>query len=97
MRRVAALVAALVLVFPATAFGHAALVKTVPSASGTVNTPPTDVALTFSEAVEPRFASISVTNAAGHPFNTGKPTRNEHTLTQRSTSSTRAGTSSTGA
>ena len=81
MKRVAALVAALILVFPSVAFGHAALVRTVPSASGTVNTPPTSVQLTFSEAVEPRFASISVTDAAAKQLVADKPTRDEKTLT----------------
>jgi copper transport protein len=56
----AALAAALVL--PAAAFAHAYLVNTVPAASVTVNTPPPTVSLTFDEAVEPRFALISVTD-----------------------------------
>jgi copper transport protein len=69
---VAATVAALAA--PAAAWAHAALLRTSPSASVTVNTPPTQVKLTFSEAVEPRFAIVSVTDAggrqqtAGHPF-----------------------------
>jgi copper transport protein len=56
----AALAAALAL--PAAASAHAYLVKTVPAPSVTVNTPPPAVALTFDEAVEPRFALISVTD-----------------------------------
>ena len=35
------------------------------------NAPPTQVALTFSEAVEPRFAIVSVTDAGGHQETTG--------------------------
>jgi copper transport protein len=54
------------LVVAGTASAHAYLVKTVPSASGVLNGPPSQVALTFDEAVEPRFAIISVTDAAGH-------------------------------
>jgi copper transport protein len=54
------------LALPAVASAHAYLVKTVPSASGTVNTPPSEVALTFDEAVEPRFAIISVTDQNAH-------------------------------
>lgn len=61
---VAALAAALAL--PSTAFAHAYLVKTVPSASGLLNGPPHTVALTYDEAVEPRFAVISVTDVNGH-------------------------------
>ena len=76
MRRlvlVAAVAGALAL--PATAWAHAALLRTVPQASGTVNTPPRQVALTYSEAVEPRFAIVSVTNAAGKQETVGPPTR----------------------
>jgi copper transport protein len=58
-----ALAAALAL--PAAASAHAALLRTVPSASGVVNRPPTQVDLTYSEAVEPRFAIVSVTDAGG--------------------------------
>jgi len=58
--------AAAALVAPSAAFAHAYLVRTVPSASGTVNAAPPNVSLTYDEAVEPRFALISVTDAAGH-------------------------------
>jgi copper transport protein len=76
VRRIALIVAvAGALVLPATAWAHAALLRTVPQASGTVNTPPRQVALTFSEAVEPRFAIVSVTNAAGTQETTGPPRR----------------------
>jgi copper transport protein len=37
----------------------------VPAASGVLDVPPPNVQLTYDEAVEPRFAIISVTNAAG--------------------------------
>jgi copper transport protein len=69
----AAVAAALVL--PASAWAHAALLHTVPSASGVVNTPPAQVALTYSEAVEPRFAIVSVTNAEGKQQTAGSPRR----------------------
>ena len=76
MKRVALIVAvAGALALPATAWAHAALLHTVPQASGTVNTPPRQVALTYSEAVEPRFAIVSVTNAAGKPETTASPRR----------------------
>jgi copper transport protein len=70
---VALLVAALAL--PAAAWAHAALLRTVPSASGTVNSPPAQVSLTYSEAVEPKFAIVSVTDAAGAQQTTGPPRR----------------------
>jgi copper transport protein len=52
-------------VAPASASAHAYLVKTVPAASGVLDVAPPNVQLTYDEAVEPKFAIISVTNAAG--------------------------------
>ncbi|MCL2770218.1 MAG: FixH family protein [Solirubrobacterales bacterium] len=60
---------------PSCAFAHAYLVKTVPSASEVLNKPPATIQLTYDEAVEPRFAIISVTNAAGKQETTGSPSR----------------------
>ncbi len=60
-----ALTAALAL--PGSAWGHAVLLHTVPSPSGVVNRPPAQVSLTYSEAVEHRFAIVSVTDADGTP------------------------------
>jgi copper transport protein len=62
------------LVVPAAA-SHAALLHTVPVASGVVNSPPTQVALTYSEAVEPRFAIVSVTDKDAHQETAGPPRR----------------------
>ena len=62
----AALAATVVaLAAPASAFAHASSCRTTPSASVTVNKPPKEVDLTYSEAVEPRFATVSVTEPAG--------------------------------
>jgi copper transport protein len=63
------------LAVPVAAWAHAALLSTVPSPSQTVNTPPKQLELTYSEAVEPRFAIVSVTNAAGGQQTAGPPTR----------------------
>ncbi|HKC21115.1 MAG TPA: copper resistance CopC family protein, partial [Gaiellaceae bacterium] len=68
-----AAVAALAL--PAAAWAHAGLVHTVPQANVVLNSPPPQVQLTYTEAVEPRFAAISVTNAAGQQQTTGAPER----------------------
>jgi len=68
-----AAVAALAL--PAAAWAHAGLVHTVPQANVVLNSPPPQVQLTYTEAVEPRFAAISVTNAAGQQQTTGAPKR----------------------
>ncbi len=59
------------LALPSGAAAHAYLIKTVPVASGVLNTPPASVQLTYDEAVEPRFAITSVTNAAGQQQATG--------------------------
>ena len=53
------------LALPAAASAHAVLVRTSPLPSSVVNRPPPVVLLRYSEAVEPRFAIVSVTNAAG--------------------------------
>jgi copper transport protein len=68
-----ALAAALAL--PASAWAHASLLRTVPSASGIVNRPPAQLTLTYSEAVEPRFAIVSVTDAGGTQQASGAPRR----------------------
>jgi copper transport protein len=60
---------------PAAAWAHAVLVRTSPLPSSVVNRPPPVVLLTYSEAVEPRFAVVSVTNAAGHQQIAGAPRR----------------------
>src|SRR5205807_4427103 len=69
----AALVVALAA--PASAFAHAALLRTSPSASVTLNHPPKELDMTFSEAVEPAFATVSVTNPAAEQQTAGKPRR----------------------
>ena len=77
MRR-GALVAAVVtaaLVAPASAWAHAALLRTTPSASVVLKGPPKRVAMTYSEAVEPRFAVVSISDAAGRPVTAGPPAR----------------------
>jgi copper transport protein len=70
---VLAAVVAGALALPAAAWAHAALLKTEPVASRTINTPPPEVRLTYSEPIEPRFAIVSVTNAAGEQVTSGQP------------------------
>ena len=50
---------------------HAFLDHAVPPVGGTVSASPTDIKITFSEGVEPRFSKIAVTSADGHPVETG--------------------------
>jgi len=73
--RCVVLVAVVALVVPAAAWAHAALLRTSPTASVIANSPPPRVLLKYSEAVEPRFAFVSVTDAAGHQQATGPPQR----------------------
>ena len=67
--------AAAALALPAAAWAHAVLQATVPRANVILNRPPPVVRLTYSEAVEPRFAAVSVTNAAGESQTAGAPRR----------------------
>jgi copper transport protein len=69
------LVAAAALAAPTAAWAHAALLRTAPVASRTINTAPPAVRLTYSEPIEPRFAIVSVTDAAGRQLNSGSPQR----------------------
>jgi copper transport protein len=66
-----AVAAVIALALPSAASAHAYLVRTAPVASGILEAPPSDVELTFDEAVEPRFAIVSVTDAQGHQQTTG--------------------------
>ena len=77
MRRIGVVVAvaAASLALPAAAWAHAALLQTTPVASRVVNTAATHVTLRYSEPVEPRFAIVSVTNAAGDKEAAGPPAR----------------------
>jgi copper transport protein len=67
--------AAAALTLPAAAWAHAVLVRTSPQASVVVNRPPPVVLLKYSEAVEPRFAVVSVTDVAGNQQRAGPPRR----------------------
>jgi copper transport protein len=69
------LIAVVALAAPAAASAHAYLTKTFPSPSTILDTPPPIVALTFDEAVEPRFAIISVTDKDAHQVATDSPQR----------------------
>ena len=76
IRRVVAATLVLLFALPsASAFAHAALVRTVPSAAGIVTPAPKEVSLTFSEPIEPRFAAVSISDANGKPVNDGNPQR----------------------
>jgi len=62
-RFLAAIVAVLM---PASAAAHAMLEHAEPSAGAQLNTSPKQLHLDFSEALEPAFSGLSITDAAGH-------------------------------
>jgi copper transport protein len=70
-----ALVAVAALALPAAAWSHAALLRTTPAASVVVSSPPKSIGMVFSEAVEPRFAIVSVTDAGAHQLAAGPARR----------------------
>lgn len=53
------------------ASAHAQLRSAAPAAGSTVKVAPTEIVLTFSEALEPSFSTIEVDNAAGERVETG--------------------------
>ena len=60
----AAALAALAL-WPATALGHAVLVKSVPAQRAALVEPPPRIELWFNERLEPAYSKASVTNESG--------------------------------
>ncbi|MEP6978760.1 MAG: copper resistance CopC family protein, partial [Thermoleophilia bacterium] len=72
----AALIAALAtLATPAAASAHAILTRTSPSASATLTQAPKAVSLTYSEPIEPRWVTVSVTDVDGRQVTAGPPER----------------------
>ena len=69
-----AVVAAFAFAVAPAAHAHAFLDQSEPKVGSTVQTPPAEVRIWFTEALEPAFSSISVTNAAGSTVTTGKAT-----------------------
>ena len=76
MRTAPLALATLILAAPglaAPAFAHARLVQAVPSVDGKAMPPPTELRLTFSEAIELSFTKVRVTGPGEKPVETGKP------------------------
>ena len=59
--------------FVGPANAHAFLESATPAVGGIVPIAPKEVAIRFSESVEPAFSAIEVTNGAGKRVDTGKP------------------------
>ena len=54
-------------------FGHAHLERGSPQRGGTVSSSPPELALTFSEPIEPLFSTIELRDAHNVRIDTGKP------------------------
>jgi len=65
MRHRILIAAVLLLGMASAAHAHALLRSATPPVGGTVHAAPTEVAITFSEGVEPRFSTIEVHGADG--------------------------------
>lgn len=55
------------------AFAHAHLRSATPAVDSTVPAPPAEVAITYSEGVEPKFSTIEVQDAAGKRVDKNDP------------------------
>ncbi len=67
-----ALVGVLSLAGARSALAHADLASADPAAGATVKSAPTEVSITFTEEVEPKFSSIQVLDAGGKRVDDGK-------------------------
>ena len=65
VRHVLALVLIVVAGMPASAWAHAALVKSTPARRAAVAAPPPRVELIFSERLEPAYSTVSVVDETG--------------------------------
>lgn len=74
------LVGAPVLMSPAKAHSH--LARSIPAAGSTVSPAPTEVVLSFTEKLEPKFSSIEVQDAKGVAVQAGKAALDPDSRTQ---------------
>ncbi len=79
MKKIIVLVAAACLTGQA-AFAHAFLDRASPAVGSDVAKSPPVLQLTYTEAVEPLFSTVQVTDASGARVDEGKPTTQDHGL-----------------
>ena len=77
------LLAATLIGFPAAAWAHAQLKQSDPARGATLTATPKELALTFSEKLEPGFSGVVVTDAQGHDMAAGKPAISGVSMTVR--------------
>lgn len=70
---IAALAAFGILAASGRAQAHAFLASAAPAVGSTVSPAPAEVAIHFTEEVEPAFSTIAVTDGAGHAVTSGAP------------------------
>ena len=63
------------------AFAHAHLKTSDPAQGATVTAAPKQLALTFTEKLEPNFSGVAVTDAQGHDMEAGKPAISDVSMT----------------
>jgi copper resistance protein C len=74
MRHVATLAAVIgCALFTGPASAHAFLQTATPAVGSTVQAPPGEVVITFTEGVEPRFSTIAVQDSSGARVDAGSP------------------------
>lgn len=61
------------IVMPFTASAHAFLETAIPAVGSTIRTAPAEVAITFTEGVEPAFSTIVVRDGSGADVTSGRP------------------------
>jgi methionine-rich copper-binding protein CopC len=72
---------AVLCVLSAPAFAHAHLEKATPAQGATVETPPSELTLQFSEGLEPDFSGVTVTDASGADMEAAAPKIAGRTIT----------------
>lgn len=72
MSRAKFLLALTLLLAPTTLFAHAYLVKSVPAQRAVLYHAPAKIQLWFNERLEPRYSSLSLSDAGGKAIETGK-------------------------
>ena len=63
------------------AWAHAHLKTSEPAQGATVTAAPKQLALTFTEKLEPNFSGVAVTDAQGHDMEAGKPAISDVSVT----------------
>jgi methionine-rich copper-binding protein CopC len=71
MRAFALTAVAALMLSDSAAFAHAELASSNPPAGATVRTAPTEISITFTEEVEPKFSTIEVQDAKGKRVDQG--------------------------